>query len=279
MNRIEKKFNALRKNKEKALVVFITAGYPDLGTTYKLILELEAAGADIIELGVPFSDPMADGPVIQEASGFALKKGVNLARILDLVKNVRQRTQIPICLMTYYNPVFCYGEERFCRVSLASGVDGVIIPDLPPEEAGSFIGFARKCDLDFICFVSPTTGPKRMRHICNISRGFIYYVSLTGTTGARRDLAPDLIKNLKAIKSCTRKPVCAGFGVSTAEQVKKICAIADGVIVGSAVVSKIKQSLGKADLVKKVGRFVSSLGTVLKSKQNCPLKGDSSLTS
>jgi len=259
MNRIDEKFKELKKAKKKAFIVFITAGYPNLNTTGKLILEFSKTGADIIELGVPFSDPMADGPVIQESSQAALKKGINLKQILELVKKIRKDTQVPICLMTYYNPVFCFGEERFVREAKNSGVDGVIIPDLPPEEGSSLIKHANKSDIDLICFIAPTTTPERIKFISQTSKGFIYYVSLTGITGARWNLPVDLISNLKLIRKYTNKPLCVGFGVSTAAQVKQIQKVADGVIVGSAIVKKIKENIGNPDLVKKVTDFMKKL--------------------
>lgn len=240
-------------------MVFITAGYPNLKLTEKLILEFSKVGVDIIELGVPFSDPMADGPIIQESSEAALKNNVHLVDILRLVKRVRRYVDIPICLMTYYNPVFCFGEEKFVRTAKSSGVDGVIIPDLPPEEGRSFIKLANKHKLDVICFISPTTSWKRIKYISTISRGFIYYVSLTGVTGPRRVLPVDLVGHLKSIKKVSHKPVCVGFGVSSPEQVRRIYKIADGVIVGSAIVKKIKENIGKSDLIKRVSNFVCNL--------------------
>jgi tryptophan synthase alpha chain len=260
MNRIDRKFKELRKADKKAFIVFMTAGYPDLKTTEKLIVELARIGVDIIELGVPFSDPLADGPVIQEASQKALERHVHLEDILSLVRKTRKAVQVPLCLMTYYNPVFSFGEKRFVDQSLRSGVDGVIIPDLTPEEGTPLIQYARKKGLDVVCFVSPTSTPERIKFISRLSSGFIYYVSLTGVTGARRDLASDLVRKVRAVKKLTQKPVCVGFGVSTPEQVRNIRKIADGVIVGSAVVKKIKEHLGRPDLVKEVSRFVRLLG-------------------
>jgi tryptophan synthase alpha chain len=259
MNRIEKKFKDLKKARKKAFIAFITAGYPNLSTTEKLIYELSKVGVDILELGVPFSDPLADGPVIQESSQEALKKNTHLIDILDLVKKARKNVDIPICLMTYYNPIFCFDELKFVKSAIDSGVDGVIIPDLPPDEGKSFVKLAKSHNLDVICFISPTTSRDRMKYISGISKGFIYYVSLTGVTGSRQDLPKDLINNLKIIKKITDKPVCVGFGVSTSFQVKQIEKIADGAIVGSAIVKKIKDNIGKADLVKTVGKFVSQL--------------------
>jgi tryptophan synthase alpha chain len=161
--------------------------------------------------------------------------------------------------MTYYNPIFCFGEEGFIKKATASGVDGIIIPDLPPEEGASFIRLANKSGLDTVFFVSPTSTRERIKFISGVSRGFIYYVSLTGVTGPRQNLPRDLIKNLKAIKNLTRKPVCVGFGVSRSEQVKAIYKVADGVIVGSAIVRKIKESIGRPDLAKRIGKFVLGL--------------------
>jgi len=259
MTRIEKKFRELRKTNKKAFVTFITAGYPDLRITEKLILEFDRIGVDILELGVPFSDPMADGPVIQEASRAALKKKVHLEAILELVKKARRHTQMPICIMTYYNPIFCFGEKRFIEKAKVSGVDGVIVPDLPPEEATQLHKLALASGINLICFIAPTTSLKRMRYIAAVSKGFIYYVSLTGVTGARQALPEDLVRNLRIIKGITDKPVCVGFGVSQPEQVRKIKKLADGVIIGSAIVRKIRDNIGKPQLVKRVGDFVRYL--------------------
>ena len=259
MNRIEKKFTELRRKNKKAFIAFITAGYPDLNTTAKLAKEFERVGVDILELGVPFSDPLADGPVIQESSQEALKKNVQLPQIFKLVKNLRRSVEIPICLMTYYNPVFCFREEKFAKVASQSGVDGIIIPDLPPEEAVSLRKLTDKYGLDLINFLSPTTSRKRIKKISKLTKGFIYYVSLTGVTGARKSLAADIRKNLSLIKKYTAKPVCVGFGISTASQVKEISRYSDGVIIGSAIVKKIKDNLGRKGLVDKVSAFVRSL--------------------
>jgi tryptophan synthase alpha chain len=259
MNRIEAKFKELRKQNKKAFVAFITAGYPNLKVTEKLILEFDKIGVDILELGVPFTDPLADGPIIQEASEVALRNNVHLIDILNLVRRARRVVNIPISLMTYYNPIFCFGEARFVKEALKCGVDGVIIPDLPPDEGRSFIKCANKRGLDTICFLSPTSTQERIKFISQVSKGFIYYVSLTGVTGPRQDLSVDLIDNLRKIKKYTHKPICVGFGVSTRCQVKQIGRIADGVIVGSAIVKKIKENIGKPDLIKKVSSFVRSL--------------------
>ncbi|MFH0855762.1 MAG: tryptophan synthase subunit alpha [Candidatus Omnitrophota bacterium] len=259
MNKIAKKFEELRKTGKKAFIVFITAGYPNLAVTEKLIYEFDRIGVDILELGVPFSDPMADGPVIQEASQEALKKNTHLADILTLVKRARRKAKIPICLMTYYNPVFCFPEKQFIAKAKESGVDGLIIPDLPPEEGGVFIKSAKIAGLDTIFFLSPTSSLKRIKLISGVSSGFIYYVSVTGVTGARKGLAGDIRKNINLIKSHTGKPVCVGFGISTPGQIREIKRLADGVIIGSAIVRKIKENAGSPNLIKKVSNFVESL--------------------
>ena len=259
MNRITQRFKELKKKNKKALLVFITAGYPSLKVTESLILEFERQGVDIVELGVPFSDPLADGPLIQESSQYALKKDVNLPQILSLVNSVRKRSNLPICLMTYYNPVYCFGEKNFVKKAVQAGVDGVIIPDLPPEEGRNFSKLANKVNLSNIFFLAPTSNLKRIKYISNISRGFIYYVSLTGVTGPRHKLSPDLISSLRRIKKYTTKPVCVGFGISNLRQIKQIYKLADGAIVGSAVVRKIKKNINSPDLVKRVARFVHRL--------------------
>ena len=264
MNRIDQKFKDLRRKKAKAFIAFITAGDPNLKTTEELVLAFERAGVDIIELGVPFSDPLADGPTIQAASQRALKKHVNLENILAVVKRVRRRSQVPIALMTYYNPVFHYGEEKFAARAKACGVDGVIIPDLPPEEAGNLIAHARRNDLATVFFLSPTTTTKRMRRVVKASSGFIYYVSLTGVTGARRQLPDTLRRQVSLARRFTDKPVCVGFGVSTPGQIKTVAAVADGVIVGSAIVNAIARQKNSKTLVKHVSSFVRRLTSSLR---------------
>ncbi len=260
MNRIEAKFRELRASGKKAFIAFITAGFPDPETTKKLILELEASGADMIELGIPFSDPVADGTVIQEASQWALERNkVNLSGVLKLVRDIRKKTEIPICFMSYYNPVFIFGQEKFLRQAKACGVDGLIIPDLPFEEARSLARASRSSGVDLINFIACNTSPERMRSIVRISRGFIYYISLAGTTGARQTLPADLASHILRVKKLGDQPVCVGFGVSTPKQVRSVAKVADGVIVGSAIVKKIQENIGKKDLAQRVGKFVRRL--------------------
>ena len=214
---------------------------------------------DIVELGVPFSDPMADGPVIQQASEVALKNKVNLRKILKLVKEARRVTQMPVCLMSYYNPIYCFPQDKFVRAAVDAGVDGVIVPDLPPEEAKGLLKTAQQSGLDIIFFLAPTSTGERIKLISQKTRGFIYYVSLTGVTGPRQKLPADIAVNLAAIKRITKKPVCVGFGVSSRAQVKQITRVADGVIVGSAIIKKIRENRKRADLVSRVSNFVLKL--------------------
>jgi tryptophan synthase alpha chain len=263
MNRIDTKFAELRRVGKKAFIVYLTAGYPSLAVTEELVCSLEAAGVDIVELGVPFSDPMADGPTIQASSQQALAQGVTLTKILASVQKIRRHTQVPMVLMTYYNPVFHFGEERFVREACQTGVDGLIVPDLPPQEASVLIRSARKEDLATIFFLAPTTTPQRMPQIIEAASGFIYYVSVTGVTGARQHLPAEMLTNIKKAKRVTSKPICVGFGISTPQQVAQVASIADGVIVGSAVIKEIEKAQGQADLVKRVSCFVKELTSVL----------------
>lgn len=259
MNRIDQKFKTLRKQKKKAFIAFITAGDPDLRTTEDLVVAFEKAGVDIVELGVPFSDPLADGPTIQAASQRALRKHVNLPQILNAVRRLRTKTQIPITLMTYYNPVFHYGEGKFVAAAKRNGVDGLIIPDLPPEEGTDLIRVARAHDMSTVFFLAPTTTEQRMKRVVKASSGFVYYVSLTGVTGASKVFSDKNAQQILLAKKYTTKPICVGFGISTPDQVKSVARICDGVIVGSAIIQRIAQNAGNKDLVSNVSRFVHNL--------------------
>ncbi|MCM8781109.1 MAG: tryptophan synthase subunit alpha [Candidatus Omnitrophica bacterium] len=259
MNRIDLRFKELKNMQKKAFIAFITAGYPNLDATEDLVLEFSRVGVDIIELGMPFSDPIADGPIIQEASQIALKNKINLDSIFGLVRKLRRTVDIPICVMSYYNPVFCFGEGRFLRKAKDAGIDGVIIPDLPAEESLNLKRQADKLCLDTIFFLSPTSSLERIKFISGLSRGFIYYVSLTGVTGMRQRLPDGLLHHIREIKRCTAKPICVGFGISGPAQVKQIYRVADGVIVGSAIIQKIKENTDRPDMPKRVANFVLSL--------------------
>lgn len=259
MNRIDERFRRLRDSGERALMPYITAGDPDLQTTRSLILEFERRGADLIEIGVPFSDPLADGATIQRASQRALQGGTTLAGIIGMVKDLRTECRLPLLMMSYVNPIFHFGYSRFVKEAAAAGVDGLIVPDLPPEEAPELIEAAISCNLHTIFLIAPTSRRERIRAIAAASKGFIYYVSLRGVTGARSRLSGDLESSLQMIRSETDLPLAVGFGVSTPEQVRMVAAAADGVIVGSAIVSLLEQAAGQPDLLQRAGDFVASL--------------------
>jgi tryptophan synthase alpha chain len=264
MNRIDRTFNVLKNKGQSALIPFVMAGDPDIKTTEALVFKMAEAGADIIELGVPFSDPLADGPTIQSASQRALQNGVNLKEIFSLTERLKG-IDTPLVLMTYFNPVFRYGIREFAEGCQRSGVDGVIIPDLPPEEAVPWILEARRTGLDTIFLIAPTSPPGRIRLVSRCTRGFIYYVSITGVTGTRQKLPEELELAVKGIKEQSKKRVAVGFGVSTPEQAKAISLFADGVIVGSAIVKIIEENLKNPELTDRVRDFVSSFAKALKS--------------
>ena len=242
MNQIDKIFNKLKKANRKAFIPYIMAGDPSLEKTKETVLMLERCGADIIELGVPFTDPLADGPTIQRAAERALKTGATLGKVLRCTAELRKTTSIPIVLMTYYNPVFKYGEERFVKDAVDSGVNGIIVPDLPPDEAGGIVGLARKAGLAVIFLLAPTSTEDRIRKVAGASTGFIYYVSITGTTGSRLSIDGSLSEAIKDIRHVTDKAIAVGFGVSNPDEAKAVAGIADGVIIGSAIVKKLHES-------------------------------------
>jgi tryptophan synthase alpha chain len=264
-SRLEATFAALRARGERALVPYFTAGDPSLAATRRLVLEAARRGADIIELGIPFSDPLADGPVIQRATQRALAAGVTLPRVLELTREIRSEAAAPLVYLTYYNPVLAFGLKAFCRTAVEAGADGVIVADLPPEEAAPLRAEAAAAGLDLIHLVAPTSTPERMRRIARASSGFIYMVSLTGVTGARAELPPDLVRHLRALRGVTTKPVCVGFGISTPEQAQVVARYADGVIVGSAIVRLIEEHRDAPDLVSRVGDFVAALKAPLRA--------------
>jgi tryptophan synthase alpha chain len=263
VSRIEKRFDQIGAENRKALVAFITAGDPDLAATRRHFEIIEQNGADIIELGVPFSDPLADGPVIQASSQRALKGGVTLKKIIALVAEIRKTSDLPIVLMSSFNPVFVYGLEAFVADAVAAGVDGVILPDLPPEEAGEFRALAEPAGLDTIFLLAPTSTQERVAMVAEQSRGFIYYVSLTGTTGMKGALSEALGGKVACIKQVARQPVLVGFGISGPEQACQAAALSDGVIIGSAIVRIIEQNADAAVREQHVGRFVADVKKAL----------------
>jgi len=242
MTRISETFRRLLKKGCKAFIPYVMAGDPSLDKTVEMVRILEECGADVVELGVPFSDPLADGPTIQRASERALRNGVTLRKVVSLVRDLRQSTQIPIVLMTYFNPVFKYGIEDFIGNARVAGVDGVIIPDLPPEEAEDFIKLSKKASLDTIFLLAPTSTEERIRKVIKASSGFIYYVSMTGITGANLLLDGSMETLIPSIRKFTDKPIAVGFGVSTPDEAYAVSRLADGVIIGSAIVKRLHEA-------------------------------------
>jgi tryptophan synthase alpha chain len=241
VTRIGERFAKLRGEGGKAFVAFVTAGDPSLDRTVDLASELEAAGVDVLELGVPFSDPLADGPVIQRASERALGRDVTLARVLDAVRRIRRRSQMPVVLFSYFNPLFRYGLGRLTREARDAGVDGVLVTDLPPEEADGWLDEARGAELDTVFLAAPTSPDERLRRVADASRGFVYAVSRTGVTGERDALSDDARPLVRRLKQLTAEPVALGFGIGAPEQVRAAAEVADGVVVGSALVRFLEE--------------------------------------
>jgi tryptophan synthase alpha chain len=256
---ISNAFEQLRLRNRKAFIPFITAGDPDLETTVRLVPELERAGAAVVELGIPFSDPVADGPTIQRSSERALRHGCRLADYLKAVRTIRGKTAVPVVLFSYFNPILQYGVERLARDARAAGVDGILATDLTPEESADYRACLGRQGLDTIFLVAPTSSEERIRRIVECCRGFVYVVSRTGVTGARDSLSDALVPTLRAVRACTALPVAAGFGISRPEQVRAVWAQADGAVVGSAIVAEIEKHAGAPDLVERVADFCRRL--------------------
>jgi len=263
MKKITKLFKTLAARGEKALIPYLTAGDPDLATTSTLVLEMARRGADLIEIGVPFSDPLADGPTIQAACCRALEQGVHLENVLALVHRLRQDIDTPLVLMGYYNPMLHYGLDRLASDAAAAGVDGFIIPDLPGEEAGPWIKACRQAGLATVFLAAPTSGDDRIKALAKLTRGFLYYVSVTGITGARAGLPPDLQEALQRVRSLVTCPLAVGFGISTPEQVAALAPFVDGVVVGSAIVSRIAAK--PPHLAQEIGAFIAALKAPLRA--------------
>jgi tryptophan synthase alpha chain len=259
MSRLGDAFTRARAEDRGALVVYVTAGDPNLGVTRELVPLLARAGADVIELGMPYSDPVADGPTIQAAGQRALAAGATVDGILDMVRAVRARCDVPLVFMTCYNPVLQHGLEHFAAGAAAAGIDGVLISDLPPEESEDWCRIAWASGLDTIFLASPTTPPARARLIADLARGFVYAVARAGVTGAQAELPPDLPDLIRRLRGVTDKPIAVGFGISTPAQVRQVCEIADGAIVGSAVVKLIEEMGGAEDVFYTAPNFVSAL--------------------
>jgi len=256
MSRIDRTFADLKKRGRKALIPYIMAGDPSLERTKKYVLDLESAGADIIELGVPFSDPLADGPTIQQAAERSLNKGTTLKKVLNLVKEIRKNSDVPLILMTYFNPVFKFGLESFVRDAVRKGVDGVIIPDLIPDEAGDFVKLAKQHGLNTIFLLAPTSTGDRINKVSQVSSGFIYYVSITGITGSKLTTGKTMKDTLNAIQKRVKQPVAVGFGISNAREAKEVAKLADGVIIGSAIVKLIHQKKSIKNFIKDIRKAI-----------------------
>ena len=261
MSRITEAFSAVKCAGRGGFIPFITAGDPNIETTELLLIELAAAGADIIEVGVPFSDPVADGETIQRASERALRKSVTLADALACVARAKQHIDVPIILFSYFNPLLNFGTERLAREAKQAAVDGVLVTDLIPEEAQNWTETLVQFELDPIFLVAPTTSQNRLKEIARQARGFIYAVSRAGVTGARNELSGDAEALVKRVRSVSDLPVAVGFGVSTLEQVHKVWQFADAAVIGSAIVKEIERLADAPDLVKRVGEFARSLTT------------------
>lgn len=265
MTRIADTFARLRTSGEVGLIPFITAGDPDIETTFALVHEMVRQGADIIELGVPFSDPMADGPTLQRAAERALQHGTSLPQVFELVRRLRQSLAVPILLFGYYNPIWRYGGARFAADARQAGVDGVLCVDLPPEEAEELKRETDRHDLDMIFLLAPTSSLDRAQTVLTRARGFIYYVAVTGVTGVRAALPADLSDMVRRIRAISPVPVGVGFGIASAEHAVQVAGVAEAAIVGSAISQIIEQSLGQPALVPRVGEFVAELKTALRS--------------
>ena len=263
--RIARKFIELRARNEAALIPFIVAGDPDIATTRRLVLELEARGADLIELGVPFSDPMADGPANQRAIARGLESGASLPAILSLVSELRQATQVPLILFGYFNPYLHYGCERLCRDAATAGVDAILAVDLPSEESAELLKPARANGLDLIYLLAPTTPLARSRRIARSASGFLYYVSVTGVTGVRSEVDSDVESKVRELRTVSDLPIGVGFGISTPQQAAQVANFADAVVVGSAISTLIEQHIASGDAVAAVGGLVGALKDAMRA--------------
>lgn len=264
-NRIDACFSALRAQGKRAFVAYICAGDPTLAATVDIVLALEKAGVDVIELGVPFSDPLADGVVNQLAADRALRAGASTPKVLQMIAEIRRVSQIPIVLFTYLNPVYTYGYAKFHQDAAAAGADGVLVLDLPPDEADENPELKPTPELRHIQLIAPTSSVERIRKIAGLAEGFVYYVSREGVTGAQTEIATGIAEQVKLIQSATKVPVCVGFGISTPAQAGAVAGMADGVVVGSAIVKLVQQHGADADVAARVAEFVKPLVDAVKS--------------
>jgi tryptophan synthase alpha chain len=259
MSRITERFSGLKGTGRRAFIPYITAGDPDLATTEQLMLALADAGADVIELGVPFSDPMADGPVIQRASERALKTPLGVADILPVVERFRRQSDVPVVLFTYFNPLLQFRRAGVGEALRRAGVDGVLVTDLIPEEAASFVAEMNAAGVDTVFLVAPTSTDERIRMIAEHARGFVYVVARTGVTGVRDQVSTEVQSLVARVRRHTPLPIAVGFGISTPEQVREVWAYADGAVVGSRLVLEVEKNLGQPNLVEKVASLTREL--------------------
>lgn len=259
MSRITDTFAQLKRDDRRGFIPFITAGDPDLETTGRLIIELANAGATLIELGVPFTDPMADGPVIQRASERALRHGFGIAEVLQVVAEARQQTKVPIILFSYFNPLLQFGVDKLAREAKDAGVDGILVTDLVPEEAGEFSEALREHGLDIIFLVAPTSTDERLRMVAERASGFIYAVSRAGVTGAREEMTAEAERLVNRVRKFSKLPVAVGFGISKPEHVADVWRYADAAVVGSAIVREIEEAQSADEAVSRVGQFARNL--------------------
>ena len=259
MIRLGDKFKELRKKRKKAFIVYIPFGFPSIKATKGICLSLQEAGVDAIELGIPFSDPLADGPIIQKATTAALAKGANLDNFFKELSGLKQSLKIPVAIMSYYNPIFKFGLVKFLKKMKQLGASALINVDMPIDEGAKYIKEARKLNIDTIFFVTPVTSAKRIRKIAKQSRGFIYYISVTGITGPKDLKYASLASHVKSIKRVTKVPVCVGFGIHSRKQVAKINTFSDGVIIGSSVVKFIEEHHRKSNFLGKLKNYIRSL--------------------
>jgi tryptophan synthase alpha chain len=262
LNRIADVFVSLRQEGKKGFIPFITAGDPDLETTAELLIELSRAGASVIELGIPFSDPMADGPVIQRASERALRHGFGLKEVIETAAKARKLIELPIVLFSYYNPLLQFGIERLAQDAKRAGIDGVLVTDLTPEEAGAFAPKLKSNGLDMIYLVAPTSTDERIKMVAERASGFIYAVSRPGVTGTREHSSSDAEKLVNRVRKYSDLPIAVGFGISNSEQVSEVWRYADAAVVGSAIVAEIEKLTGVSDLVPRIGQFARRLTAV-----------------
>jgi tryptophan synthase alpha chain len=261
MNRIQKTFIRLKQNNEKALVGFVSAGDPDMATSLRILTAMCENGVDILELGIPFSDPTADGPVIQRSSARALKNGASMATALEMIRALRKNIQIPIIIFSYYNPILAYGNDKFYIDAVSAGADGVLVVDLPPEEAQELAGKWDPQKLSVIRLLAPTTPPGRMAQIASAASGFLYLVSKTGVTGSDGLDTAEIKTQMKQLRTLTKLPVCVGFGISTAGDVAAVAPLADGVVIGSAFERLIEENLDNPDLARLIGEKTAAYKT------------------